>query len=398
MNICLVSREYPSETGWGGIGNYTYQLVHGLSKKGHNVHVISQSLDIDKEYRDNGVFVHRVSHKSFFPFKGKFREFGLRWEYSQSVYNKLTEVIDKFDIDIVEAPNLSGEGFVYSFHKKTPLVTRLHTNFSEVINFLDWENNLDRRLSRWFEATAILRSDLITCSTKAHAELIAREVGIDLQKIRIIPLGVCLPELREERREDQNPVVLFVGRLEKRKGIHILIQAIPHVLKEISNVNFLIIGRDSYISKEDVAFFGEKEHSYKEQLLRMLPESCKNNVQFLGYISAEELDRYYRLCDLFVAPSLYESFGFIYIEAMSYARPVIGCGVGGVPEVIQDGINGILVPPADVEMLAGTILNLLKDRELARRLGSSARQYVERYFTRDIMVKNTINAYLELDA
>jgi len=396
MNICLISREYPLDTAWGGIGTYTYNLANGLAAAGQNIHVICQSLDVDREYIDNGIYVHKISHKSVFPFKGRLREFGLRWEYSQSAYNKLREVIDKYNIDIVEAPNLSGEGFIYSFHKKTPLVTRLHTHYSEVVNFLGWNKSLDRSLSCWFENIAVLRSDLIICSTKAHAESASREIGLNSKKIKIIPLGVSIPEISEERQKNSSPVVLFVGRLEKRKGIHILIKAIPYILKEVPNTTFFIIGRDSFIKDEEVSFFGSKEHSYKEQLVKMLPAKCKDKVQFLGYVSSEELDRYYRMCDLFVAPSLYESFGFIYIEAMSYAKPVIGCSVGGIPEVIKDGETGILVPPVDIQMLADAVIGLLKDTNRARKIGNLARTYVKEHFSRDIMVRNTIDAYLEI--
>lgn len=397
-NICLVSREYPPDTAWGGIGTYTYNLANGLAKAGYGIHVICQSLDSDREYIENDVRVHRISHKSFFPFKGRFREFGLRWEYSKSVYQKLRKIVDKYKIDIIEAPNFSGEGFIYSFHKAAPLVTRLHTHFSEVINLLGWKNNYDRRLSCWFENTAIQRSDLVTCSTRAHAELLANEIGIKPDKIKIIPLGVKLPDVSPWKyaKISHEPAILFVGRLEKRKGIDILIQAIPYVLKKIPEANFVIIGRDSFVNEDEVAFSGKKESSYKEKLMKLIPEGYKNKAQFLGYVAPEDLDRYYRQCDIFVAPSLYESFGFIFIEAMSYGKPVVGCGVGGIPEVIIDGVTGVLVPPADTQALADAIIVLLKDQLCRQKLGNSARDYVENNFSQDIMVRNTINAYAEL--
>lgn len=396
LHVCLVSREYPPDTGWGGIGTYTYHLAHGLVESGYDVHVICQSLDLDRDCDDNGVHVHRVSHKSIFPFKGKFREFGLRWEYSRSVYYKLKEVIDKYNIDIVEAPNFSGEGFVYSFHKKVPLVTRLHTHFSEVINFLGWGKDLDRRLSCWFENAAVLRSDLVICSTKPHAESVAREVGIHPKKIKIIPLGIPIPDIQPGKQANPRPLILFVGRLEKRKGVHVLIEAAPHILKAIPDAEIVIIGRDSFISNHDVSFAGLSGRSFKEQLVKMIPDEYRERVKFLGYVSNEELSGYYRNCDVFVAPSLYESFGLIYIEAMSYAKPVIGCGVGGVPEVIQDGVTGILVPPQDALKLANAVVGILKDKPRAFKIGQAAREYARKYFSRDAMVENTVDAYAQV--
>ena len=395
LNICILSREYPPDTAWGGIGTYSYNLAHGLAAVGQNVHVICQSLDVDREYEDNGVHVHRVAHKTIFPFKGGFREFLSRWEYSQSIYDKLKEVIKKHHIDIVEAPNLSAEGFIYSLHKKTPLVTRLHTHFSEVINFLGWKKNIDRRLSCWIENAVIARSDLVTCSTRAHAELVSREAGIPFEKIRIVPLGIPLPHLNGNSHTAGVPTVLFVGRLEKRKGVHILVQAIPYVLDKIPNARFIIVGRDSFIDDASVSFSGNLKHSFKERLIAMLPEHCRKNVEFLGYVSPEDLDKYYRRCDVFAAPSLYESFGLIYVEAMSYAKPVIGCGVGGVLEVIKDGKTGILVPPEDVKRLAGALIDLLRDKQLAENIGQAAQNDVKSRFSLERMIGDTVNLYIE---
>jgi hypothetical protein len=391
--VCLISREYPPETSWGGIGTYTHRLARGLTAAGVTVHVVCQGLVADRDYEDEGVYVHRVSHKSFFLLKGKLREFGLRWEYSQSVYEKVRELIKKYHIDLVEAPNLSGEGFIYSFHKKTPLVTRLHTHFSEVAHFLDWEMTMDRRLSCWFEDAAILRSDIITCSTQAHARLVASEIKINPSKIKIVPLGVEIPELSCEKREGEPTTVLFVGRLEKRKGIHILMQAIPAVLSKIPQVRFLIAGRDTYITDQEVNFNGPQHLSYKDSLIKTLPEEYRNRVEFLGHVSDEELKQLYRACDIFVAPSLYESFGQIYVEAMSYGKPVIGCSAGGVPEVVNNGKTGILVPPGDADRLSGAMIALLQDAPMARELGLNARAAVLKYFSIASMVRHTLNVY-----
>jgi hypothetical protein len=395
LNICLISREYPTETDWGGIGNYTYNLAHGLSNLGCQVHVIAQSLDIDKDYLDGNIHVHRIAHKTIFPFKGKLREFLLRLEYSQAVYKKLKKIIKEFNIQIVETPNFSAEGFIYSLFKKTPLVIRLHTHFSEIIEFSQWVKTPDRRLSSLLEEIAILQSNLITCSTKLHAEIVFKEINLRGKNVEIIPLGVPLPEIKENcnQRDINSPIVLFIGRLEKRKGVHILIKAIPYVLKKIPQATFNIIGRDTFLTKEAISFTGNKDESFQAQLINDIPEQYRKNVNFLGYVERDDLARYYEECDIFVAPSLYESFGLIYIEAMSYAKPVIGCGVGGVSEVIEDGISGILVPPEDYVSLAESILNLINNNALRRNMGEKARERIKNNFSDTIMAERTLAAY-----
>ncbi|MDD4939406.1 MAG: glycosyltransferase family 4 protein [Candidatus Omnitrophica bacterium] len=398
LNICIISREYPVETGWGGIGNYTYYLAHALSATGCEVHVITQSLDIDKDYLDGKVYVHRVAHKTILPLKGNLRELCLRLEYGRTVYIKLKEIMKKFRIDIVEAPNLSAEGFFYSLFRKTPLVTRLHTHFSEVIEFSHWPKTIDRHLSCLLEEAAILRSDLVTCSTRFHAETVFGEIGPSKQKIEIIPLGVPLPQINEDykHREGRSPVVLFVGRLEKRKGAHILIKAIPHVLKKCPEATFNIIGRDTFLSRDAISFSGDESISFKLKLIDQIPDEFRKNVNFLGHVERQDLNKYYNDCDIFVAPSLYESFGLIYIEAMAHAKPVIGCGVGGVPEVIEDGVSGILVPPEDHISLAKNIMALIGNNALRKSLGEKAREKVENSFTDTVMAERTLNAYKKI--
>ena len=394
MNICLVSREYPSETGWGGIGTYTYHLAHGLVNFGHQVHVIAQSLDVDKDYIDDNIFVHRVAHRTFFYNKSFLKEFTLRLEYSHRVYQKLKEIIKKYHIDIVEVPNFSAEGFVYSLFKKTPLVTRLHTHFSEVIEFSQWPKTFDRSLSCWLEDSTILRSDLVTYSTQKHKETIFNEIGLDSTNAQIIPLGIALPNLKKDNSKNEHPLtVLFVGRLEKRKGVHILFRAIPYVLEETPGTKFLIIGRDTYTNEDFISFNGEEKYSFKSKLINSIPDKYLKNICFLDYVENKALSQYYSSCDIFVAPSLYESFGFIFIEAMSYAKPVIGCGVGGVPEVIEDGVSGILIPPEDHLSLAESILKLLNNKSLRIELGRKAQERVENNFTDAIMVEKTLKAY-----
>ncbi|MFC1631390.1 glycosyltransferase family 4 protein [Candidatus Omnitrophota bacterium] len=397
MNVCLISREYPPETGWGGIGTYTYQLAHGLAAQGHLVHVLAQSLDQDKDYFDGQVHLHRIAHQTVFPYKGRFSEFALRLEYSQRVYQRLKELIVQYKIDVVEAPNLSAEGFIYSLFKKVPLVVRLHTPYSEVIEFSKWPRTLDRRLSCWLEDAVILKSDLITCSTVAHAGLIFRQLGLDLNgNVKKIPLGVPLPEIKRDiqlNHKKKGPTVLFVGRLEKRKGVHLLVQAIPVILDQIPEASFQIIGRDTFLTADVISFTGNQNQSFQTKLINNLPEKYRDRVHFLGYVEDNKLAEYYSCCDLFVAPSLYESFGFIYIEAMAHGKPVIGSKVGGVSEVVIDQETGILVPPKDVVSLAESIISLLKDRPRKEKMGQAARRHVEMNFTRDLMAERTLKVY-----
>ncbi|MFH1778047.1 MAG: glycosyltransferase family 4 protein [Candidatus Omnitrophota bacterium] len=394
LNICLISREYPDETGWGGIGKYTYRLAHGLTDLGHNVHILAESLDKDKAYIENRISIQRILNKNFFHNKDSLTEFVNRLNYSWCIFKKIEELIDKYHIDIIEGPNFYGEAYAYSLCKKTSLVTRLHTTFSEIIAAYEWRRTTDCRLSCWIEDATILKSDLVTCSTKRHADIVLKSLPAKPKNIKIIPLGVPLPILNgRDNAKNEKLSVLFVGRLEKRKGIQTLVKAIPEVLKEIPNIEFNIVGRDTFLTSEGIFFTGKESDSFKNKLINDIPREYLTNVNFLGFLEDKKLEEYYRSCDLFVAPSLYESFGFIYIEAMSYAKPVIGCSVGGVPEVVKNSETGILVAPENPNQLAQAIIRLLKNKDLREQMGISARKHVEENFTLEQMVSKTIAAY-----
>ncbi len=113
----------------------------------------------------------------------------------------------------------------------------------------------------------------------------------------------------------------------------------------------------------------------------------------MGRVSDSTLQSLYQSCDLFVAPSLYESFGLIYLEAMNYAKPVIGCQAGGIPEVVDHGVTGLLVEPQAPTAVAEAIVSLLKSPVKLREMGVAGRQRLLEEFTHIQMARNFERVY-----
>ena len=111
-------------------------------------------------------------------------------------------------------------------------------------------------------------------------------------------------------------------------------------------------------------------------------------MKFLGFVSDAELKRLYQQCDVFAVPSNYESFGLVFIEGMSWGKPVIGGRAGGMPEVIADGKTGFLVDPGDVAGFAAALGQLCRDQGLRTRMGQAARQHTVENFDRSCMAAN----------
>jgi glycosyltransferase involved in cell wall biosynthesis len=183
--------------------------------------------------------------------------------------------------------------------------------------------------------------------------------------------------------------VLYVGRLEKRKGILDLFEAIPQVLAQVPDARFVIAGADN--SQHD-GFQARTGLDYPT-FFRQHHAGAGERVEFLGFVDEATLQALYQCCDLFVAPSLYESFGLIYLEAMNYGKPVVACRAGGVPEVVEDGTTGLLVDPASPDALAEAITSLLSSPVRLHDMGLAGRARLLERFTYRQMARGFEEAY-----
>ncbi len=389
LKICFLSQEF-SKNCSGGICRYTYDLAHAMAESGNEVHVITRSeQNREHEYRDDKVIVHEIIPEQidFLVLPENMQISQKNLTYSYSVCLKLLNLIDKFGIQIVEAPLWDAEGFVFSLIKNIPLVVRIETPLFKVAEIHGWKITKDLKLANWMEGEAARRADMVIAISKDIGTLIRNHHAVQNEKIELCPLGIDLPDNKwlssDQKKSSFN--VLFVGRLEKRKGIETLFKAIPSVLEKLPDTEFNIVGKDTDLSPDG--------GSYRKYLLKTLDKKHHSNIKFAGYLDDIELKKYYKNCSIFVAPSLYESFGLIFLEAMAWGKPVIGCNTGGIPEIIDDGKNGILIQPDDKKALADAIIKLITDGEVRAKMGMAGRKKVEIDFSIRKMTERTFEIY-----
>jgi glycosyltransferase involved in cell wall biosynthesis len=173
--------------------------------------------------------------------------------------------------------------------------------------------------------------------------------------------------------------VLFVGRFEKRKGIDILLDLIPGVLKRTPSTIFRLVGPDP--------------NKYYQSKFRNEHPNFINNVFFIGEKRGVDLDNEYKNCDVFIAPSRYESFGLIYAEAMSFSKPVIGTNIGGIPEVVEHGKNGFLCQNENIHDFSNKLTTLLENKELRYQMGMVGRERAKNSFDFQNLVTRTEEYY-----
>lgn len=397
MRICLISREYPPETGFGGIATFVKHLAHGLKELGNEVVVVALAKETEKVVDDNGVTVHRV-----LPYKleGELDAVNRCMPYSRYVllttlglWSKFLSLHRERPFDVVESPELLAESLYASVLRVVPLVIRLYTPHSKFIaeNLHNTAATFDHLFVAMLERVAMGGADVLTCPSNDLAEFVAKDLPYPLEQISIIRNPIDPDEFSPEGSlsipKDDKTKVLFVGRLEERKGIQYLIEAIPKVLSECPNTQFIVIGDDTINAS------GGQRSVLADLKDTLRAAGCEQNVTFIPRVLLSELPAYYRSADISVVPSLYDNSPYTCLEAMSCGRAVIGTSAGGTREYIEDGESGVIVPPKDSQALATAITKLIKEPAYRQYLSSNARRRVLEKFQRRKIAEETVNLY-----
>ncbi len=180
--------------------------------------------------------------------------------------------------------------------------------------------------------------------------------------VDVIPYGVDLERFSPRKHEgDGPPVIGSVGRLSPEKGLKYLLQAMAVVVREEPQARLLLAG----------------DGPERRALQRLASElGLADRIEFAGEVAHEQVPAILARMDVFAMPSTWEGFGVAALEAEAMELPVVASNVHGIPDVVEDGVSGTLVPPKDVGALSGALLRLLRDGEERRRMGLAARELV----------------------
>jgi phosphatidyl-myo-inositol alpha-mannosyltransferase len=194
----------------------------------------------------------------------------------------------------------------------------------------------------------------------------AGALGVAPDRFRVVPNGVDVPRFAEaapfeDLLADERPTLLFVGRLERRKGLEPLVRAFTLLKTERPELRLLVVG----------------DGPERERCQALLPPRLSSDVVFLGRVAQEDLPRYYASCDLYVSPALGgESFGIVLLEAMAAGAPIVASDLPGYRSVAHDGVDSSLVPPGDPAALAAAIGVLLDHPSRGRAMAEEGRRTV----------------------
>lgn len=370
MRIVLITPEYPPATRAGGIGTHSATVAPALAARGNEVCVLTRGSPGSEE-RD-GLRVERLDHR-WLPSRPAEHLLSLR---------TIAAAARRFRPDVVQAPEWEGEGWWAARFGAAPLVTRLATPTYVLEELNRPPSDFRARLVRALERDQARRSAVVYAPTRAILDRVGHDWGLDPSRLERIanPLSIDAVE-RAGRGEPPFPLpdrfLVFLGRIERRKGVEQLAAALPRVLGANPDVAALLIGPDP---------------DGLTASLRQAAAPVAERTHFVGELPRDDALAIVARAELAVFPSLWESFGYVALEAMALGVPVVASRTGGLAELLEDERTGWLVPPGDVGALGETLLARLAAGEENRAVAEAAQAEARRYDV-EVVVDRLVELY-----
>jgi len=374
---------YTKEYAHGGTEIAAYYLAVEMAKRNHKVDIFTTSIGSKDSFELlENMNIHR---------------YGTNFRIaSANVALNLVFKPLKHELEIVHAhspiPYSDLPALLYAKRKKVPFVLTYQYDGQETVG--SFIRNAGVSVYNKYLLNKVLDyANVIIATTKSYADE-SKFLRPYKDKITLIPNGINIKDFqisysKEKCRSklglsaDKN-VILFLGSLVPYKGPDILLNAFSRVNKEIPNAELVFAGR------------GEMQVELEKLSKRL---NIEKNVKFAGFIEEDLKPFYYKAADIFCLPStnMGESFGIVNLEAMACGIPIISSKLGGIPDVVNDMENGILVKPGDPESLADALIFLLENKDIRKKMGTDGRKKVEEYSWEKIAEKteNIYNRLLE---
>lgn len=335
-----------------------------MAKRGHEIKIFTSSFNAeDTIEKVDGVEIYRFGTQLMLG--------------SSNISLGLFYKIKSIEMDIIHShfdiPPMPLAGARYAKKHHMPFILTYHGDWID--DFGSFGRRISVKSANAFLVNKILSSaDIIISPSKRYLEE-SKFLSRYKERTRIIPNGICtsdfdIPLSKEECRaklslSTNNNILLFCGSLLPHKGPHILIKAMTKVIKKFKNTELLVVGQGEM--KKDLILLAKK--------LDLIP-----NIRFIGSINNTFIKSlYFKSSDILILPSLYEVFGIVNLEAMASQLPIIASNVGGIPDIVNDGQNGILFPSGNVELLADAVIYLLSNESIRNDMGKIGKVMVKNY-------------------
>lgn len=371
MNLSLACREID---GYCGLARTTRDLAVALAERGHSIWLLTDGANTAPLDLPNVAIRRLPVPPGRGPFAGAQTETARHnLMHAAAVYREVKRIHEhEQQVDAVLAPIWRCEGAVCLLDGRFPTVISCMTSLqtlTEIERGYRQLPDIGERLS--LERAVLTHSPYLHGLTDAVLRKTIADYHLSPDATVVVGRGLrdrngfAAPQARHRRE----PTVLFVGRVERRKGVDTLLAAARQLLADGMATNFIVAGPDGDL------WLGDSLQREAEQ-----DPHLRSAVRFTGAVSDQQLLRLYTDCDIICVPSRYESHGVVLIEAMMFGKPIVTCDAGGIAEVVQGGQNALVSPPDEPSALAASLRQMIADAELRANLGAAARESYERRF------------------
>jgi glycogen synthase len=386
LTLALVTTDYPPDPVASGIGSYTRAAAEGLAARGHTVHVVSRRPhggDEDDEPArpstpDGRVVVHRVGPPRLeIPLHLEPADLLLRVArgaasehlFRRRVAARVRDLVEREGVELVESADTAAEMLFYrpSRHAGIPFVVRLHGPTAV------WER-FERNVAAyarlgigWLERRQMARATHLTCPSATGAAVVRDELRLGRRRILVYPNPPPPPRWAADRcpnRAVDPDLVVFAGRVTRGKGVELLVRAFVELRERRPRTRLEVVGPD-YPTATGFA-------STRAYLEHLLPPTDRPAVTFTGYLPPAGVADAFGRAAVCVFPSLFETFGYTCLEAMTMGKAIVASDRGGMADLLDHGRCGLLFTPPDAAGLAARLRTLLDDPARARDLGEAA--------------------------
>ncbi len=346
MRIGIVTQSYYPR--YGGVTEHVHNTALELRRRGHDVTIITGRIRGAAE-TNHVVGVERIGHNVLIPLNGAFVDLtvglGLRGQIRRLLG------AHAFDVIHVHNPHAPTLPLLAIQEARCARVGTFHGTYSRNLLQDAFHHALAATVGRLDARIAVSRSAEVSSRLYYPGQYLVIPNGVDVNRFH--------PGLEpfERWRDGARVNLLFVGRLDPRKGVRHLLAAMPEVVTRTRGRARLLVVGDSYL---------------RRGLEARVPAALRGHIHFFGHVPSADLPRWYATGDIFVSPATgNESFGIVLLEAMAAGRPVVATDIPGYRAVIQPAENAFAVPPGDVAALAEALVALVEDparrTELAER-------------------------------
>lgn len=385
LHVLILTWEYPPRI-VGGLSRHVYDLSLHLARKGLKISIITCEAPNTpfEEHREN-LSVYRVPEKIVDSYNF------IQWIYllNLSMIIKAYQINQKEPFDIIHSHDwlTAFSAFTLKHSLKKPLISTIHaTEYGRNQGIYNDEQRFIHNIEWW---TTYESWKVIVCSNNMKNE-VRNLFNLPEDKLVILPNGINPDnlkttldpyEIRRNYAKEDEKIILFIGRLHPQKGAEYLLRALPIVLNKIKNIKVIIVGTGPQLN--DLI----QEANYLGLIERVI---------FTGFVDDNLRNALLHLADILVFPSVYEPFGIVALEAMALGKPVIASRVGGFSEIIEDGKDGFLFEPRNINDLANKIVYILTNEEHIDLIKNNAINKIKEKYLWDKIAEETKNEYLRV--